>query len=1007
MRAEELERAGMSADAARREALRGFGNFDATRRELARSGQRGERQTRWRTMLEDCWRDVRYGARSLARSPGFTAVAVLVLAVGIGANSATFSLVNLLVMKPTLIANADDVVAIYAQKSQRGSSGFSYPEYTDLRDLNRAFSDLAAFTLRDVGLADGGMTRRVRADFVSTNYFRTLGVPVAQGRDFTATEERAGGDAPVAIVSHALWVRHGRDPAMLGSLLRINAESVAVVGIAAEGFTGHFPAAPELWLPLGLVERFGRAPGESARLDDRENRGLPTLFGRIATDFSSSDVATDLDVLAERSHAQYPPSDGDRQSYFTTPPPRFSIGNAPDSDEERNFMAVLAAVLTSLSGIVLLIACINLANMFLARGAGRRTEIAIRQALGGGRMRLVRQLLVEGLLLALAGGAAGLLCAYWAVRALLSSLPTTLGIGGLQPETLDVRLFRCVTLVSCVATLLFGLGPAWRISGGVAATLKESAGGYVATTSRTARALLAPRNLLIVTQVALSLALLTAGGLFLRSSVEAGRATPGFALEPIALAELDPSLVGYDEPRSREVLRQALERARSLPGVESASLASLVPLDGTSVAAEVQAAGAEKSDRSPIAFYYVIANDYFKTLALPMLAGRTFTAAEAFSAGGFGCDYHVPLARTLRHGPSARQLHRVPELDAEHAGESCGDRRRGDRHAPSHDGPNAVAARLRAVRTGYVRPRHRCQDASARAGRRRGRCRGAARSAAQRAQERRLDAARAVARNDAGSPRRRAVHVDRASRRADFSDARRARAVPGRRRRLRRESVPRDSSHARDRRAAGARRDARRRHAADAARESRAHDRGPRSAPRGSIASERPALRRQPSITVLTASAVVLTPRCCWRVRRRARATRIDPTTRCGTNEAARDHRHWLAWSSHGRCYHPCTRAICKTRGFGGPMRTKYRVLLLTICIVPLAHVAAHHSPAMLYDLSKEISVTGVVTEYQLGNPHMRIYLDVNNNGTIEKWLARAQTQLMRVSWTGRSGQRR
>src|SRR5262245_20980368 len=190
-------------------------------------------------------------------------------------------------------------------------------------------------------------------------------------------------------------------------------------------------------------------------------------------------------------------------------------------------MAVLTTVLTGLSGIVLLIACINLANMFLARGTGRRTEIAIRQALGGGRLRLVRQLLIEGLLLSLVGGAAGLLVAYWAVSALLASLPASAGLGVLHPALLDVRpgaFVLMATLLSClVATVLFGLGPAWKISRDVAATLKESSGGPVASVSRRARALLAPRNLLIVTQVALSLALLTAGGLFLRGTVEAGR----------------------------------------------------------------------------------------------------------------------------------------------------------------------------------------------------------------------------------------------------------------------------------------------------------------------------------------------------------------------------------------------------------------------------------------------------------------------------------------------------
>ncbi len=664
MRAQELERTGQSKEAARREALREFGDFDATRRTLALAGQRGERQMRWRTILEDCWRDIRYGARSLARTPGFTAVAVLVLAVGIGANSAAFSIVNVLLMQPALIADADDVVAVYA-RSERGWSGFSYPEYVDLRDRNRTFAELAAFTLRDVGLAEGDLTRRVRADFVSANYFRTLGVPLARGREFTPTEETPGGEAPVAIVSHSLWARHGRDPGMLGSVVQINGEPVAIVGIAAERFTGHNSLAPDLWLPLGFLERFGRVPGTGPRLDDRENRGLPTLFGRIDAGFSTSDVAADLDVLAERFRTQYPPTEGQLQRYVATTLPRFSIGNAPDGDEERQFMTVLTTVLTGLSGTVLLIACINLANMLLARGAGRRTEIAIRQALGGGRFRLVRQLLVEGLLLALAGGAAGLLCAYWAVSGLLASMPTEFGIGALH-ETLDVRpnVFVLVaTLVtSLIATLLFGLGPAFRVLGGVAGTLKESAGGHVTTTGGRARALLAPRNVLVVAQVALSLALLTAGGLFVRGTIEAGRATPGFALEPVALAELDPSLLGYDEPRSREVFRQALERARSLPGVESASLASLVPLGSTTSDRWVQAAGSEVTDEPPSAYYYVIADDYFRTLVLPMLAGRSFTAAEGLSGGGYPVAIvDEPLAQQL-FGGTAQALGRLLEF---------------------------------------------------------------------------------------------------------------------------------------------------------------------------------------------------------------------------------------------------------------------------------------------------------------------------------------------------------
>jgi predicted permease len=659
MRRAELERSGLSADAAAREALRAFGDLAATRHELARSGHKGERQARWRSACEDLWRDVRYGARSLVRSPGFTAVAALVLAVGIGANSAAFSLVNVLLMRPVLVTNPDEIVAVFARSEDPSGermwswSGFSYTEYADLRDGNRTFADLAAFAPRDIGIADGGITRRVRADFVSANYFRTLGIGVATGREFTAAEERRGGDGSVAIVSHDLWVRRGRDPQMLGSVLQINGEPVAVVGIAAEGFTGHNPVAPDLWLPLGLVERFGGAGVFAEPGSERAAPPLlmPTLFGRIAAGTSRSEVETDLEGLATR---QPPASDGRQPGYVVADLPRFSSGNAPDGDDDRLFVAMLASVLTGLSGVVLLIACINLANMFLARGAGRRTEIAIRQALGGGRLRLVRQLLVEGFLLALVGGTAGLLLAYWAVRGLVSSIPTTVAIGSLASATLDVRPDAFVlgaTLASClVATLLFGLGPAWKISGDVAGTLKEISGGRAAAGPGKLRTPFAPRSLLIIAQTALSLALLTAGGLFLRGTVEAGNATPGFALEPIALAEIDPSLAGYDEPRSREVFRQSLERARALPGVESVSLSSLVPFGTMSIIMPVQVVAGQSDDLSR-AHYYVVTEDYFRTLALPVLAGRAFTHAEAsFEGGNPVVIIDEPLAQRLFGG---------------------------------------------------------------------------------------------------------------------------------------------------------------------------------------------------------------------------------------------------------------------------------------------------------------------------------------------------------------------
>jgi predicted permease len=492
---------------------------------------------------------------------------------------------------------------------------------------------------------------------VSANYFRTFGVPVAQGRDFSLAEEGSGAEATVAVVSHGYWLRHGGRPDLLGSILRVNGNPVQVVGIAAAGFTGHTAVySPEIWLPLGLLERVGNDFGNGGprpRLEDRENRGwLALLIGRIDAHRSKAEAAADLETLAARLEAQHPPASGTHPTYVIGPLSRFGVSTGPEDDAG---VVNLTVLLVGMSSILLLVACINLANMFLARGAGRRSEMAIRRALGGGRMRLVRQLLIEGSILALAGGAAGLFLAYWAARWLASSVAAVPAADlGASIAALDLRpdLFVLgATLAACVlATLLFGLGPAWRISGDVAAALNEHAGGpgaFATRRFRIARIPFAPRNLLIVLQVSLSLALLTAGGLFLRSAFEAGKAKPGFDIDPIALAEIDPSLLGYDEARSREIYRQALERVRAMPGVETASLASLVAYGGLSNGRTVQ----RRDSETPAKFsaqYVIIGDHYFDTLGLPMMRGRGFTRAEAsFATAHPVAIVDEPLAKRL------------------------------------------------------------------------------------------------------------------------------------------------------------------------------------------------------------------------------------------------------------------------------------------------------------------------------------------------------------------------
>ncbi len=642
LRTEELVRGGLTTDAARREALRQFGDLEGTRRSLKAQGRHGETRRRTVMTFGDSWRDMKYAWRSLTRSPGFTTVAVLVLALGIGANSAMFSLLNMLMMRPMMIENPEELVGVYSKSTEKPDTyrAFSYPNYVDIRDRNPVFTELAAHTITVVGVAEGDVTQRAMAGIVSANYFETFGVPLGRGRAFTLEEEQPSGESPAVIVSHDFWARRGKDPGLLGSTLWINGHPVDVIGIAADGFTGSTAVfSPDLWLPLGLYERVAMAmggpttDGAPAPLNDRQNHDL-MVFGRLRPGRSAAAAETELQSLAARLEAEYP-AINENQTFVLAPLPRLSISTSPSRE---NFLAAPAVLLMGMTGVVLFIACLNLANMFLARGASRRTEMAIRASLGGGRQRLLRQLLSEGLVLAFLGGAAGLVLAYWGAKLLFSS------IGGLLPFGItlvfdvspDLRVLSATVALCVLATLFFGLGPAWRLTGGdLLASLKQSTAGNASTLGGgRSRKLWAPRNLLIVAQIALSLVLLTAGGLFTRGAFNAARATPGFGLDGSLLVELDPSLSGHGMLRSKEIYRDVLERLRSLPGVENASLASIVPFGSITNTRKVELPGASDDEDAVSAHFYVVGDDYFESLRLPMLRGRDFTATEATGDDG-------------------------------------------------------------------------------------------------------------------------------------------------------------------------------------------------------------------------------------------------------------------------------------------------------------------------------------------------------------------------------------
>ena len=582
--------------------------------------------------------DFRYAVRMLAKKPGFAAVCVLVLMLGIGANTAVFSLVNTLLFKPLLAERPQELVRLYSKdrKPQGGFRSFSYPNYADIRDQNTPFASLAGFNLAMIGVKEGDLTRRVFAAITTANYFSTFGVRPALGRDFLPEEERPGSQMAVAIVSHRYWQRQGAKPGILGQPLTLNGRSFTVVGVAPEGFSGTSAVlSPDLWLPLGVYEMvandFMRQTGRP--VNDRGNSTL-MVFGRLKPGLSPAEAEKQLQPLAARLEAAYAAENKD-QTLVVGRLSRMSIGTGPSQSRESQAMALL---LMPMAGLVLLTACLNLANLMLARSAARRREVAIRLALGGGRGRILRLFLTEGLVLALAGGALALLLSSWVTSLLVNSfgpkIPFLTVVFDPRP---DLRVLGATLGFAVLATLLFALVPAWKACrADVVHDLKEQTGED--GRGRRGRSLLAPRNVLVIGQLALSFVMLAVAGLFVRGASKANAANPGFRFDQGLLFEVDSSLAGYDQAKTRAVYRDLLERLRVLPGVESASVASMVPFGLFADGRRVEKAGAQSrppagsdtpaADKPADAAYVIIGTDYFKSLGLSLLRGREFEQLE-------------------------------------------------------------------------------------------------------------------------------------------------------------------------------------------------------------------------------------------------------------------------------------------------------------------------------------------------------------------------------------------
>lgn len=578
--------------------------------------------------------DLRHAARRLAAAPGFTLAAALCVAIGVGATTTIFSLVNALVLRPLPgLTDPGRLVEVGRTEDGRGSDTFSYPNFTDLATDGEALEELAAWELVPLGLGGGTAEPAVALGMaVSGNYFGTLGVKPWRGRFFAPGESRIGAVQPVAVLGYSRWRRLGADPGIVGQGVKVNGLPVTVIGVAPPGFRGTLaPLEPDLWVPLGM-----QAPGlpAAATFEHRANNSL-LAFGRLRPGVSVDQAQARLDVVMERLVAEYSENRG--QGVLVSP-----LGGVPAA--MRAPVALFLSALMVVVGLLLLIACVNVAGMLLVRSLGRAREVAVRQALGASRGRLLQQLLTESLLLFALGGAGGVLLALWTTRLLAAfdpPLPPPFDIA--IDLSLDLRVLSFALAISLLTGVLFGLRPALAASRtALVPALRNEAG---AGPLRRAWG----RYLLVGGQVAMTLLLLLGSGLFLRALQRARALDAGFDPAGVSLVSFDLELQGYTEAEGRDFQLRLLERVRGLPGVEAASLVRVLPLGMPSRlgwgGVSVEGFAAPGGETTFPADVNVVSADYFRTLRLPLLQGRDF---------GFQDEEGAPLAAVINQTMAGR-----------------------------------------------------------------------------------------------------------------------------------------------------------------------------------------------------------------------------------------------------------------------------------------------------------------------------------------------------------------
>jgi len=620
MIAEEKMSAGMNPEEARRAARMEAGGVEQVKESV-----RAVRAGIW---LDTFAQDLRYAARMLRKNPGFTLIAVLTLGLGIGANTAIFSFIDAILYKPLPVTAPEQLVDLYNFDAKYVDDfkyvPLSFPDYKDLRDQNHSFSSLLAFDETGIAIQGAEESQIVPAECVTENYFETLGVKLVLGRGFDPSPKHAPGDAPEVVLSYTTWQRRfGGDPNIVGRTMVINGTSMTVVGVAPSDFFGAFRGiSPDLWLPMSM----DAALHLNDPLDDRGSNWLVSL-GRLKPGVSVAQAQAEVATIAAQLEKEYPKTNKDRLIKIL---PANQVKFQPDLDTT---VSATSYVLLGLVGLVLLIACANLAGMLLARAAGRTKEIAVRMALGAGRLRLIRQMLTESLLLSLLGGLCALLLTVAFNRALtrfLEAINLPFPIHLVLGLNVNGRVLGYTIAMVVGTTLLFGMIPALRASRGAIPSAMNEQGRSSTGTRKKHRTL----NVLVVSQIAISLLLLICAGLSFRSLRNAYRVSPGFDPSNVVTATFLPSMNGYTRTQIDSFYRRLGDRIRPLPGVSSLAFAGSVPLNLTIqvTACAPQGQDSQPPEKWPHLDRSAVGPDYFATMRIPILQGREFAEQDNATA---------------------------------------------------------------------------------------------------------------------------------------------------------------------------------------------------------------------------------------------------------------------------------------------------------------------------------------------------------------------------------------